>query len=75
MKARYRFMQIARLIVRLKSTLFLSLRCTAGSPDFSPKQTTELASERAEQSRNACGVAIGFKEQYSTLLRLQWNPA
>ena len=74
MKAQYSISQIAGLIGRYKSTISRELRRNAGSRGYGPKQVSELAFERDEQSRNACTVALWLKEQASALLRLQWNP-
>lgn len=74
MKAQHSITQIASLIGRHKSTISRELRRNAGSRGYRPKQASELAIERSEQSRNACTVAPWVKEQASALLRLQWSP-
>ena len=74
MKAQHSITQIANLIGRHKSTISRELRRNAGSRGYRPKQASELAIERSEQSRNACTVAPWVKEQASALLRLQWSP-
>ena len=73
-KAQHSITQIASLIGRHKSTISRELRRNAGSRGYRPKQASELAIERSEQSRNACTVAPWVKEQASALLRLQWSP-
>jgi IS30 family transposase len=73
MKARHSITQIASLIGRRKSTISRELRPNAGSRGYRPKQSCELATERAEQSRNAYTVALWVKEQASALLRLHWS--
>lgn len=76
MKAQHSITQVAILIGRHKSRISRELRRNAGSRDYRPKQACELATERAEQSCNACTVAPWVKkEQASALLRLQWSPA
>ena len=74
MKAQHSITQIASLIGRHKSTISRELRRNAGSRGYRPKQASELAIERSEQSRNAYTVAPWVKEQASALLRLQWSP-
>jgi IS30 family transposase len=74
MKAQHCITQIASLIGRDKSTISRELRRNAGSRGYRPKQASELAIERSEQSRNACTVAPWVKQQASALLRLQWSP-
>ena len=74
MKAQHSITQIASLIGRHKSTISRELRRNAGSRGYRPKQASELAIERSEQSRNACTVAPWVKQQASALLRLQWSP-
>ena len=74
MKAQHSITQIASLIGRHKSTISRELRRNAGSRGYRPKQASELAIERSEQSRNACTIAPWVKEQASALLRLQWSP-
>ena len=75
MKAQHSITQIASLIGRHKSTISRELRRNAGSRGYRPKQASELAIERSEQSRNASTVAPWVKQQASALLRLQWSPA
>ena len=74
MKAQHSITQIASLIGRHKSTISRELRRNAGSRGYRPKQASELAIERSEQSRNAYTVAPWVKEQASALVRLQWSP-
>ena len=74
MKAQHSITQIASLIGRHKSTISRELRRNAGSRGYRPKQASELAIERSEQSRNASTVAPWVKQQASALLRLQWSP-
>jgi len=74
MKAKHSITQIASLVGRHKSTISRELRRNAGSRGYRPKQASELAIERSEQSRNAYTVAPWVKEQASALLRLQWSP-
>jgi IS30 family transposase len=74
MKAQHSITQIASLIGRHKSTISRELCRNAGSRGYRPKQASELATERAGQSRNAYTVAPWVKEQASALLRLQWSP-
>ena len=71
MKTQHSIMQVASLIGHHKSTIISKLRRDTGSPCFRPKQASELAIERSEQSRNALTVALWVKEQASALLRLQ----
>ncbi len=75
MKAQHSITQVASLIGRHKSRISRELRRNAGSRGYRPKQACKLATERAEQSRNACTLAPWVKEQASALLRLQWSPA
>ena len=56
MNAQHSTTQIASLIGRHKSTISRDLRRNAGSRGYRPKQASELAIERAEQSRNAYRV-------------------
>jgi len=74
MKAKHSITQIASLVGRHKSMISRELRRNAGSRGYRPKQASELAIERSEQSRNAYTVAPWVKEQASALLRLQWSP-
>ena len=74
MKAQHSITQIASLIGRHKSTISRELHRNAGSRGYRPKQASELAIERSEQSRNACTVAPWVKEQASALLRLRGSP-
>ena len=69
MNAQHNITQIASLIGRHKSTISRELRRNAGSRGYRPKQACELATERAEQSRNAYTVAPWLKEQGTALLR------
>ena len=74
MKAQHSITQIASLFGRHKSTISRELRHNAGFRGYRPKQASELAIERSEQSRNAYTVAPWVREQASALLRLQWSP-
>jgi IS30 family transposase len=74
MKAQRSITQIASLVGRHKFTISRKLSLNASSCGYRPKQASELAIERAEQSRNAYRVAPWVKEQASALLRLQWSP-
>ena len=74
MKAQHSITQIASLIGRHKSTISRELRRNAGRRGYRPKQASELAIERFDQSRNAYTVAHWAKEEVSALLRLQWSP-
>ena len=74
MKAQHGITQSASMFGRHKSTISRELRHNAGSRGYRPNQTSELAIERSEKSRNSCIVAPWVKEQVSALLRLQWSP-
>ena len=74
MKAQHSITQKCSLIGRYKSTISRALRRYAGSRGYRPKQASELAIERSEQSRNAYKLPPRVKEQVSALLRLQWSP-
>jgi IS30 family transposase len=71
MKARHRITQIARLIVRQKSTISRELRRNTSSRGYRCEQASELAIERSEQSRDAHRATPCLKEQVRALWRLQ----
>ena len=74
MKVQHSISQIASLTGSHTPTISRELRRKAGSRGYCPKQASELAIERFEQSRNASTVTPWVKQQASALLRLRWSP-
>ena len=66
--------QIAKLLVRHKSTISRELKRNTGSRGYRPKQACQFSVERALNSRNAPTFELWVREEACSLVRMQWSP-